>query len=304
MHTSPRNGSRICRRATAAIGAGLIGLGLLAAPTAATAAPSAATAPVGAACTVDSATLTWGVKERFRSYVSGSIANGEWTVSEDMRYETPSFIWDKVTGSVGSELDEGTLSFTGAIHFTGHGGAMKLDLADPAIEFAGDDTAYLLLTIGSTDTADAGGEAVGEQVRAAKIDLSDAVTAGGGELEIAGAVPRLTAEGAAAFNGDYGSYVSGEDLDPITLTAAVSGCELGESVAATPEPTTPETTAQPGTPTPEQEAPAAAPGIPWVPIAIGGVALLVIGVTGGMLLAGRNKTQAADAARDDEPQSE
>lgn len=303
MNTSPRNGSRFGRRTTAAIGAGLIGLGMLAAPAAAVAAPLQATAPTDAACTVDTATLTWGVKERFRSYVSGSIANGEWTVSDDMRYETPSFIWDKVTGAVGSELEAGTMSFTGAVHFTGHGGAMKLDLADPAIEFVGDDTAYLLLTIGSTDTADAGGEATGEQLRAAKIDLSGAVTAGGSELNIDGAVPRLTSEGAAAFNGDYGSYVAGEDLDPMTLTAIVSGCELGESVATAPETPSPEATAQPGTPAPEQLAPEAAPQVPWVPIVIGGVALLVIGVTGGMLLAGRKKPNAASAPNADEPQS-
>ncbi|WP_025134740.1 HtaA domain-containing protein [Leucobacter sp. PH1c] len=287
MHTPQQTSSSGSRRAIAALGAGLVGIGLLSAPAAATAAPLPATVPAAEACTIDTATLTWGVKERFRSYVSGSIANGEWTVSDDMRYETPSFIWDAASGSVSSGLDAGTIAFTGAIHFTGHDGMMQLDLSDPAIEFADDDSAYLLLSIGSTDTAASGGEAVAERVRAAKIDLSGAVTAGDGSLEISGAVPRFTVEGAAAMNGDYGSYVTGEDLDPITLTATVSGCELGASVAEPrPEPTA---TAEPGQPAPVE--PEAAPQVPWVPIAIAGVALLVIGVTGGMLIAGRKPKQ-------------
>lgn len=275
------------------LGAGLLAAGMLVVPTAATAAfaaPLPATSE--AACSVSAATLNWGVKESFRSYISGSIANGEWTVSDDMRYETPDFIWDKATAAFSSDLESGTIGFTGAVHFTGHDGAMKLDLADPVIEFEGADTAYLTLTIGATDAADAGGEATAVPVRAAKIDLTDAVTSGGTELGIQGAVPRLTSEGAAALNGEYGSYVAGEELDPIVLTATVTGCTLGEATAVTPAPTDPTDPAAPVDPaTPADGTDAAAPTVPWLPIAIGGVALLVIGVTGGMLLAGRKKPQ-------------
>lgn len=261
----------------------LIGAAVTAAPVAATAAP--ATAQANGSCTVQSAEMTWGVKESFRSYISGSIANGEWTVSDDMRYETPDFIWNQVEGAFSETLEEGRIAFTGAVHFTGHGGAMELDLADPVIEFAGDDTAYLLLSMGATDTANAGGEAATSEVRAAKIDLTGVVAAQGGDLEIVSAPTRLTAEGADAFNGEYGSYVSGEELDPVSLTAAAD-CVLAESTAE--EPTTPAEPAE--TAEPEQ---AAEQGVPWLPIIIGGVAILVIGVTGGMLIAGRGKKQPA-----------
>ncbi|SJN08257.1 putative secreted protein [Leucobacter sp. 7(1)] len=302
MQNSHDLGRRTARRTLALVGGGLIAAGALLVPTAATAAPAvlAQAAPVAAtaetSCTVSTGMLTWGVKESFRSYISGSIANGEWTVSEDMRYETPSFIWDQVTGAVSSDLTAGNIAFTGAIHFTGHSGAMELDLSDPKIEFTDDDTAYLTLTIGATDAADAGGEATAETLRAAKIDLTDAVSAGGSELSLESAIPRLTAEGAAALNGEYGSYVAGEELDPIALTATVTGCELGESAAVVmPE------TELPGDPTPAPgvtDTESAAPSIPWLPIGIGAVALLVIGVTGGMLLGGRKRPSAQQSETD------
>lgn len=271
-----------------------------AAATSATAAPLEPAAPQHAAiqpavprpagCAVQSAELRWGVKESFRSYISGSIANGEWTVSDDMRYETPDFIWDRAQGALSDALDEGRVGFTGAVHFTGHDGAMQLDLADPAIEFAGDDTAYLVLNLGATDTANAGGEATAAEVRAAKIDLSGAVTAEGGDLEVVAAPVRLTAEGAEAFNGEYGSYVSGEELDPVSLTAATD-CSFEASTAE--EPAAPAETPD-AAEAAEPQTEAADPGVPWVPIAVAGVALLVIGVTAGMLIAGRGKKDSTE----------
>lgn len=269
--------------------AAIVGAAALAAPAAATAAP--APAEEAGTCTVQTAQMSWGVKESFRSYISGSIANGEWTVSDDMRYETPNFIWSEADGSFSDTLDEGRIEFTGAVHFTGHDGAMQLDIADPAIEFVGDDTAYLLLTMGATDTANAGGAATATEVRAAKIDLAGAVSAQGGDLEIVSASARLTAEGADAFNGEYGSYVSGDELDPVSLTATAD-CLLAESTVEAPAEPVPAETAEP------QQA--AEPGVPWVPIVIAGVAVLVIGVTVGMLIAGRGKKQpAAESGADD-----
>lgn len=288
MNTHARKNRNLSARLAVGVGVGVIAaVGFVNPATAAPATPlQSVDQPV---CEVTTGTLTWGVKESFRSYISGSIANGEWTVSDDMRYETPSFIWDQVEGSISPELDAGEIGFTGAVHFTGHDGAMSLDLANPKIEFAADDTAYLLLDIGSTDTTSSDAETAQSGVRAAKLDLSTSVTAGGESLAIDGAVPRLTAEGATALNGAYGSYVAGEELDPISLEATVAGCELGEQAAVAPE--EPEQTPlAPETPVaPEAEA----PQIPWLPIGIGAVALLVIGITGGMLLGGRGKKNAA-----------
>lgn len=238
------------------VAAGSLAAALVAAPSAATAMPLQTQVDTNA-CTIESAELRWGVKESFRSYISGSIANGEWTVSDDMRYETPDFIWNQAEGDVEGSLDSGRIAFTGAVHFTGHDGALQFDLQNPVIEFEGQDTAYLALTIGATDGGDAAAVQT-ESVRVAKMDLEGFLTAEGSELEIAGAVPRLTSEGADAFNGEYGSYVAGDELDPVGLTATGAGCEFGAVAVATPDPG-PETT-EPAVAPAEQ--PASVPGSP------------------------------------------
>ncbi|MBK0420470.1 HtaA domain-containing protein [Leucobacter sp. CSA2] len=296
MRNRTVTGNRL-RAAATGIGALALLGGLLAAPAAATAAPASATptravtAEATGECTAEAGTLTWGVKESFRSYISGSIANGKWTVSDDMKYETPNFIWNKIAGGFDPRLESGRLSFTGAVDFTGHDGAMKLDIANPAIEFAGDDTAYLLLTIGSTDKANTGGAAAAKEVRAAKIELAGTVTAGEGALSVAKAPARLTSDGAAAFNGEYGSYAAGDELDPITLAVTAGGCTIGAQEAS---PSAPPATEGNGSSegaladTAKQQT----QPFPWVPVVVGGVALLVIGVTAGMLIAGRKRPSA------------
>ncbi|QZY52969.1 HtaA domain-containing protein [Leucobacter tenebrionis] len=256
-----------------------------------------------AGCAIESAELTWGVKESFRSYISGSIANGEWTVSDDMRYETPDFIWDRAEGSVSGSLEEGRIAFTGAVHFTGHDGAMQLDLSDPAIEFSGENEAYLVLGIGATDAANEGGAAATAEVRAAEIDLSGALSAEGDTLEIAAAPVRLTEKGAEAFNGGYGGYVAGDELDPISLSATVAGCALAEIEAGGGSPDeSSEPTDQGTLPVEPREAD---PGIPWAPIIVAGVALLAIGVASGLLIAGRRgrSQPESDPERGSDPPS-
>ena len=63
------------RMLRAAMAAGLVAGGLMLAPASAA---FAETAP-DATCTVQTSELKWGVKTSFRNYISGSIANGEWT---------------------------------------------------------------------------------------------------------------------------------------------------------------------------------------------------------------------------------
>jgi len=287
---------RITRRLTAAFGtAAIVGAALIA-PTAALAAPSGpvlAETEAGAAgtmCQVEQGTLGWGMKERFRTYITGSIANGSWTTGDGVAYIDPAlsstgaiepgtnlFEWTSGSGDVASDLIGGTISFTGNVNFSGHGGSLALDIGDPAIEFSDAETAYLLLAIGEPSEG-----ATVPQVRAAKIELAGAFEAEGSELSITGAPVILTAEGAAAFNGDYGTYTSGEEMDPIYLAATVSGCEFGAvadvAVADDAEPTAEIVTTQE---VQDQQA------FPWVPVIIGGVALIVVVGAAIMLIAGR-----------------
>lgn len=251
------------------------------------------------ACQVVSARLNWGVKESFRSYISGSIANGEWVTDNGAGYETPEFFWESEDGELTSDLSGGAVSFQGGVHFTGHDGALQMDLANPTIEFVDRESAYLLLDFGATDTAQEGAP-TSAQLRAAKIELGSSLEASGSNLVVSGAPARLTSEGAAAFNGEYGDYAAGDEMDPVSLEATVSGCEFGvvEQPADDAAQSAGESSA---TAEPVDTAPASAEQqIPWIPIVIGGVAILVIGVTAGMLIAGRTRPEQAQQTQQDE----
>ncbi|GAA2177008.1 hypothetical protein GCM10009847_01220 [Leucobacter tardus] len=257
---------------------------VLAVPTAAAAAPLAAQEQ-SASCAVTGGTLDWGVKESFRSYISGSIANGSWETSDGAEYETPNFRWSDATGSIDPATGTGTISFTGTVHFTGHDGVLDLTLANPTIEFEGDGRAALLLDAKSTDmegevAVDTAQEWVGDVAVEGALAPADDV------LDIADLPTTLTNSGAQAF---AGFYESGEALDPLTVSLQFDGCDSVAAApvqtAATPDPeaTDTETTVLP------------VPQVPWLPLVIGGVALLVIGFTVGMLVGGRRPKAAPTA---------
>ena len=164
-------------------------------------------------CAVTDGTLTWGFKESFRSYISGSIANGEWTVANSATYETPNFGFSDGIGTYDADAKSGLVSFTGSITFTGHGDILNTTVADPEIRFDSDDVAYVLLDVAGT-TQD--GAAIDEKdVEFVRLDLSTAtVTTKDGLVTITGAPAELTAAGAEAF----GTYESGEIFDPVTVS--------------------------------------------------------------------------------------
>lgn len=265
---------RTIRRSIALGGGALLTGSLLLAPTVATAAP-VVTETADNACTVTSGTLMWGVKESFRSYISGAIANGSWEPSAGATYETPNFQWDGGTGEYDPETGIGIVHFAGTVHFTGHDGVLDLTMANPTIEFEGDGKAALLLDVRSTDAQgelaiDTTQEWVGE------VEAPSQLTVAGSKLDT-GAMPTvLTNSGAKAF---AGFYEAGAELDPITVALTFDNCENGAALAPD-EPTAGEAVV----PISEE-----APALPWLPIGIGGAALFVTGLTVGLLIRGRRK---------------
>lgn len=161
-------------------------------------------------CPVIDADLSWGFKESFRAYISGSIANGEWTVADGATYETPLFGWSGGEGSYDPETAEGLVSFLGAITFTGHGGILNTTVSNPQLQFVDASTAILLLDVSGTTQE---GEPVDERgVPFVELDLSDAVSRDGDVLTITEAPAVLLADGAAAF----GTYETDEPFDAIS----------------------------------------------------------------------------------------
>ncbi|UTX52733.1 HtaA domain-containing protein [Leucobacter aridicollis] len=278
--------SRAASRLSAAVSGAAVVAAMLVAPAAAQAlAPSSiaqsTAAPAGTgSCEITGGTLKWGVKASFRSYISGSIANGSWEPGDGVTYETPEFTWTGGAGELDPATGVGEVSFAGSVHFTGHDGVLDLTLANPTIEFEGDGNAALMLDAKSTDmegkvTVDTAQEWVGELVAPAAVALQ------GEKLEISAMQASLTNSGAAAF---AGFYEAGAELDPVTLSLETTGCEATATTAT--EPTAEPTPAQPA----EEATPVTAEArIPWLPIIVGGAALVVIALTTGMLIGGRKK---------------
>lgn len=278
--------TRMSRFATVTTAASLAAAALLA-PAAAHAAPSVPAtmeAVVENSCTVTGGELSWGVKESFRSYISGTIANGGWELT-DVSYASPQFTWSGATGEIDADTGEGTVSFNGSIQFTGHDGVLNLLIANPTVEIMGDGTARLLLDTTSNNVQ---GELVVDEQQASlgKIEGIQASDPTSGEYAFGGAPAVLTADGAAAF-GDF--YASGDPLDAVTLSLQLAQCAAGagtDAGAGSEEAASEEVVL-----ISEQDA-----GVPWLPIIIGGVAVVVIGVTAALLLAGRKKASPAPQA--------
>lgn len=186
--------------------------------------PAAATTELGAAvatsdasgaesqtCAVTEADLEWGFKESFRSYISSTIASGDWSVADGARYETPTFYWSGGDGDFDGRTLTGNVSFTGSITFTGHDGILNTTVANPTIRFDGREAVLLMDVAGTTQE----GVAVSEQgVEFVSIDLGAAVTTTADDVvTVRDAPTQLLPTGAAAF----GTYEAGESFDPIRI---------------------------------------------------------------------------------------
>lgn len=173
----------------------------------------AAALVVAPGCDVTDATLDWGFKESFRSYISGTIANGEWTTADGATYETPSFEWTGGTGRYDPETGEGYIEFTGSVRFTGHDGLLDTTIANPTLLLRGDEDGLLLLDVsGATMEGD-----VVDQTEVPFVALPDLAVIGGDAVRTVDVAAALTADGAAAFP----NYEAGEAFDPVTATVTV-----------------------------------------------------------------------------------
>ena len=177
-------------------------------------------------CTVDGASLDWGFKESFRSYLTSGIAHGQWELSGPSEREGI-FSWAAGSGTLDPKTERGVVGFTGGIRFTGHDGALDTTIANPRIELSGTDEAHLLLDV--TGTTQQGEPVSTAAVRFATLDLTGGTVERGDSALVGTAVPAaLTEEGAAAF----GTYPAGDELDPVSFRVPLAaGCGVAVSAA-------------------------------------------------------------------------
>lgn len=255
--------------------------------------PAASASPSG--CTITDATVTWGFKESFRSYISGSIAKGAWEPFGGVGYETPAFTWSGGTGSYDPEAGAGAISFPGGIRFTGHGGLLDSTVQNAVLDLAPASGRVVVDLAGvSMESALAGDDTVvtTPQVPLVTVDLAGLESTVAGDvltLAATDAATAITEEGYAAF----GNYETGTAFDPLSFTAS--------GVCATPTPT--------AEPAPVVEASPAADAAEAgddesgsgnaLPIAlfaaIGGALVATIGGTTAAVVASRRKRREAPA---------
>ena len=173
-------------------------------------------------CDVHDVSVTWGFKESFRSYISGSIAQGSWAVSGDVGYEIPHFTFTGGEGYVLPDRGTGTVEFDGELLFEGHGGILQTSLSHPTIVFHGSREATLVLdVVGDTMEEVSVNQA---EVPFAVMSWSrdqESVDSESGHWVIEQAQVTLTDEGSDAF----GTYPAGENMDPLSLELTVEpGC--------------------------------------------------------------------------------
>ena len=165
--------------------------------------------------TIKSANLGWGVRDSFRNYVRGGIANGSWELN-GTSYSSDAFNWSNGTGTF--KGGKGSISFSGSVRFTGHHGILDTTIANPRLEINGN-SGTLYATINSNDPS---GKATNYgEVALLKVDLSD-LQSSSDAVSVNGAATTLTAEGAKAF---AGFYDAGKDMAPLSFSAAINGAK-------------------------------------------------------------------------------
>ena len=110
-----------------------------------------AAAPECVARSVSGASLTWGVRESFRTYVTGPIANGSITAS-GVSGSGP-WTWGGGRGQFNTAKSLGGAAFGGSVHFTGHSGTLDLTIASPRVQVDGPSSGTLFATVTGADGA-------------------------------------------------------------------------------------------------------------------------------------------------------
>lgn len=165
--------------------------------------------------TIKSANLGWGVRDSFRNYVRGGIANGSWELN-GASYSSDAFSWSNGTGTF--KGGKGSISFSGSVRFTGHHGILDTTIANPRLEINGN-SGTLYATMNSNDPS---GKATNYgEVALLKVDLSG-LQSSSDAVSVNGAATTLTAEGAKAF---AGFYDAGKDMAPLSFSAAINGAK-------------------------------------------------------------------------------
>ncbi len=165
--------------------------------------------------TVGTPQLNWGVRSSFVNYIEGGIAKGSIDTGDGATRSGNAFTWPNGSGEV-DNAGQGTWSFSGYVHFSGHNNVLNTTIANPRVRVNGS-TGALIADVRSQDME--GNDASGDAMVIADLHFVSVSPSGGT------ASASLTADGARALNS---MYEPGEAMDPVTVT--VSGGTAGSAV--------------------------------------------------------------------------
>lgn len=179
-----------------------------------------AAAPVGPidGCVAEADGFTWGFKESFRAYISGSIANGEWSTEGAIDYATPAFFSDELTGSVPLDAISGELAADGALRFTGHEGILDTTISELRFVLESSERLVVVVDVRGMTQDFVPIDSVDVPFLTGDLALAEWSADDDGGLVIDAIPLELTVEGAEAF----GTYPQGEAFDPLTLALSTT----------------------------------------------------------------------------------
>lgn len=185
------------------------------------------TAPASAASqTATGGSLSWGVKQEFRAYVTGPIGGGSIAGVSPAAFDGGTGItsFPTASGAVDQAAPSVDVSFGGGVNFVAHGGALNVTISNPRLATSGATGALYVDFGGSTIAiADLGG-----------------VTYSGGtatSLTVAASSVTLTAAGVPVFT----SYPAGTALDPLSATIALEALTTATTTTLSAAPASPQT---------------------------------------------------------------
>ncbi|MCX5412977.1 HtaA domain-containing protein [Streptomyces sp. NBC_00059] len=197
-----------------------------------------ATAAQAAGRTVQGGRLDWGIKSSFQSYVTGSIAQGSWSLDGGAATVGGSqFRFHSATGSYDPANGAFTAGFSGGVHFVGHrqdDGTNQLDLiiSRPTIRISGG--AGTLYADMVSKERGSGRVTSSSQVPLATLGLSGIDMRGGSTpVALTGIPATLTSQGASAF---AGYYAAGTPLDPVSLSVDTEAPAAAKQPSRSAEP--------------------------------------------------------------------
>ncbi|MCQ4210276.1 HtaA domain-containing protein [Streptomyces longispororuber] len=189
----------------------------------ATTAPSAtgSTGSEAASGDIADGTLDWGVKESFRTYITGPIAHGKVELSGGAAKNEAVYRFGDASGSYDADAKSLDAKFAGKVRFLGHetDGTYTLDLQFSDLHVTAKGTGGKLLADVSSKDQKTGKVSTYDDLTVATLTLgSGALTAKNDIVELDGAAATLTADGAKAFGG---FYQAGAALDPVTVAVSL-----------------------------------------------------------------------------------